>query len=67
LKDKVLPERLQFLPESIPKTIFDRVEHQFFQKKKKNTLILFYSSKVVKGEIVVVVKGNKNAETEDGE
>ncbi len=43
---------------------------KLFEETKRGTLdelILFYSSKVVKGEIVVVVEGNKNAEAVDGE
>jgi len=41
-----------------------------FEETKRGTmdeLITFYSSKTVKGEIVVVVQGNKNIETEDVE
>jgi 16S rRNA (cytidine1402-2'-O)-methyltransferase len=43
---------------------------KLFEETKRGTLeelILFYSAKVVKGEIVVVVEGNKNAEVEDAE
>jgi phosphomannomutase len=35
--------------------------------KSLDELIQFYSSKTVKGEIVVVVQGNKNIETESDE
>jgi len=43
---------------------------KMFEETKRGTieeLIAFYSSKTVKGEIVVVVQGNKNIENEDGE
>ena len=43
---------------------------KMFEETKRGTmdeLITFYSSKTVKGEIVVVVQGNKNIETEDVE
>lgn len=41
---------------------------KLFEENKRgsvNELIAFYSSKTVKGEIVVVVQGNKNAEAEN--
>jgi 16S rRNA (cytidine1402-2'-O)-methyltransferase len=43
---------------------------KLFEETKRGTLdelIQFYSSKTVKGEIVVVVQGNKNIETESDE
>jgi len=43
---------------------------KMFEETKRGTieeLITFYSSKAVKGEIVVVVQGNKNIENEDVE
>ena len=43
---------------------------KMFEETKRGTLgelIVFYSSKTVKGEIVVVVQGNKNIEAEAGE
>jgi len=43
---------------------------KMFEETKRGSLkelILFYSSKTVKGEIVVVVQGNKNIETESDE
>jgi 16S rRNA (cytidine1402-2'-O)-methyltransferase len=43
---------------------------KMFEETKRGTmdeLITFYSSKTVKGEIVVVVQGNKNRENEDAE
>ena len=43
---------------------------KMFEETKRGTveeLIAFYSSKTVKGEIAVVVQGNKNLENEDGE
>jgi 16S rRNA (cytidine1402-2'-O)-methyltransferase len=43
---------------------------KLFEETKRGTLtelIEFYSSKTVKGEIVVVVQGNKNVETESDE
>jgi 16S rRNA (cytidine1402-2'-O)-methyltransferase len=43
---------------------------KLFEETKRGTveeLILFYSAKTVKGEIVVVVQGNKNIESDDVE
>jgi 16S rRNA (cytidine1402-2'-O)-methyltransferase len=43
---------------------------KLFEETKRGSLdelIQFYSSKTVKGEIVVVVQGNKNIETESDE
>ena len=40
---------------------------KLFEETKRGTiaeLIIFYSSKPIKGEIVVVVQGNKNLDTE---
>jgi 16S rRNA (cytidine1402-2'-O)-methyltransferase len=65
-----LLEELKLHLGAIRKASVSRELTKLFEETKRGTLdelILFYSSKVVKGEIVVVVEGNKNAEAEDGE
>jgi 16S rRNA (cytidine1402-2'-O)-methyltransferase len=50
------------------KAVVCRELTKLFEETKRGTmneLITFYSSKTVKGEIVVVVQGNKNVETEN--
>ena len=50
------------------KAVVCRELTKLFEETKRgslNELITFYTSKTVKGEIVVVVQGNKNAETEN--
>ncbi len=66
---KLLQELKEYLgPER--KASVSRELTKMFEETKRGTLtelLAFYSSKTVKGEIVVVVQGNKNLENEDAE
>lgn len=65
-----LLEELKLYLGATRKASVSRELTKLFEETKRGTLdelIIFYSAKVVKGEIVVVVEGTKNAEETDAE
>ena len=66
---KLLQELKEYLGAERKASVCRELTKMFEETKRGSLeeLITFYSSKTVKGEIVVVVQGNKNIETEDHE